>query len=69
MLILTRRKGQQIRVGESVVLTVLELNNGRVRLGFEAPEDVVILRQEIQSDFRLETPAAKRSTLRPRIKG
>jgi carbon storage regulator len=52
MLVLSRKKGERIHIGECVVLTVLESRHGQVRLGFEAPKDVVILREEIQSEFR-----------------
>ena len=59
MLVLSRKKGERIHIGERVVLTVLESRNGRVRLGFEAPEEVAIFRGEVWSDFRevpVETP-------------
>ena len=52
MLVLSRKKGERIHIGECVVLTVLGSRNGRVRLGFEAPEGVGIFREEIQSEFR-----------------
>jgi carbon storage regulator len=52
MLVLSRKKGEQIRIGECVILTVLESRNGRVRLGFEAPEEVEIFREEARSEFR-----------------
>ena len=46
MLILNRKPGQKIIIG-SVILTVLETSNSRVRLGFEAPDDLRILRGEL----------------------
>ncbi len=52
MLVLSRKQGQRIHIGGSVVLTVLELRAGQVRLGFEAPEGVTILREEIRNEFR-----------------
>jgi carbon storage regulator len=47
MLILSRRHGERIRLGEDVVITVLSSTKGRVRLGFEAPPGVTILREEV----------------------
>jgi carbon storage regulator len=47
MLVLSRRKGERIHLGESILLTVLGCYGGRVRLGIEAPADMVILREEI----------------------
>ena len=46
-MILSRRKGEQIRVGDDVVLTVLDIKGNRVRLGFDAPEDRSIIRGEL----------------------
>lgn len=51
MLVLTRKKGQRIRIGSSVELTVLEIRGGNVKLGFEAPANVSIHRDEIRSRF------------------
>ena len=47
MLVLTRKAGQRILVGDSVRITVIELSPGVVRLGFEAPQDVPIYREEV----------------------
>ena len=52
MLVLTRKKGERIHLGESIVLTVLALKGNQVRLGVEAPKDVVILREEIRNQWR-----------------
>lgn len=49
MLVLSRKKGQRLHLGELVVLTVLESRHGRVRLGIEAPDDVVIRREEVSN--------------------
>ena len=46
MLVLTRKPGEQVIVGNNVVITVIELRNGRVRLGFEAPSDMPIIRPD-----------------------
>jgi carbon storage regulator len=47
MLILTRKKQQSVRIGENIVVTVLEVKGDQVRLGFEAPREVTVLRQEV----------------------
>lgn len=46
MLVLTRKPGEQVIVGNNVVITVIELKGGRVRLGFEAPNDMSIVRPD-----------------------
>ena len=50
MLVLSRKESQQIRLGDSIILTIVRLTGDRVRLGIEAPDDVVILRQELDED-------------------
>ena len=47
MLVLSRKKGERIMIGDKIVITVLEVKGDRVRLGIEAPDDVGIWRQEI----------------------
>ena len=47
MLVLSRKKGERIRIGESVEVTVLESRNGRVKLGFSGPAEVPIHRAEL----------------------
>jgi carbon storage regulator len=48
MLVLTRKPGERIVLGDSIHVTVISLERGRVRLGVEAPPEVCILRQELQ---------------------
>jgi carbon storage regulator len=48
MLVLSRRESQRIRLGDAIVITVLRLSGDKVRLGIEAPNDVVVLREELQ---------------------
>ena len=47
MLVLTRKPGQRIRIGDEIEVTLLEVSGDRVRLGFSAPPDVAIHRQEV----------------------
>lgn len=46
MLILSRAKGQEILIGENIRIVVVELDNAHVRLGFDAPRDVQIVRPD-----------------------
>lgn len=48
MLVLTRRLGEEIIVGENIVITVAEIGTGKVRLGITAPLDVPIDRREVR---------------------
>ena len=47
MLILSRKIGEEICIGDTVELTVLEVRGGKVRLGFSAPAEVTIHREEV----------------------
>jgi carbon storage regulator len=49
MLVLTRRESERIKLGNSIVLTVIRVSGDRVRLGIEAPPDVLVLREELQT--------------------
>ena len=54
MLVLSRKVGQSIFINESIRVTVLQANNGRIRLGIDAPPEVVVLREELtRSCFNL----------------
>ena len=47
MLVLTRRPGENIRIGQDIVVTVLKVAPGQVKIGIEAPPQVVVHREEI----------------------
>jgi carbon storage regulator len=48
MLVLSRRQSERIRLGDSIVVTVVKVAGDRVRLGIEAPSDVLVLRGELE---------------------
>jgi carbon storage regulator len=48
MLVLSRRESERIRLGDSIVVTVVKVAGDRVRLGIEAPSDVLVLRGELE---------------------
>jgi len=58
MLILTRKLGEVIRVGDAVTVRVLEVKGNQVRLGIEAPADVRIYREEVYRAIRRENEEA-----------
>ncbi len=47
MLILTRRVGESLMVGEEITVTVLGVKGSQVRIGIDAPKDVAVHREEI----------------------
>jgi carbon storage regulator len=50
MLVLSRKQNERIRVGESVVVTVVRVSGDKVRIGIEAPPHVRVLRDELEDD-------------------
>ena len=47
MLVLTRRLGESIRIGDDIEVFVTELHGNQVKLGIKAPRDVKIIREEL----------------------
>lgn len=47
MLVLSRKSGESIQIGENITVKVIQCRGNRVRLGVEAPNDVEILRSEL----------------------
>ena len=47
MLVLTRKAGEKVVIGDGITVTVLEVTGNRIRVGIDAPEDVRILRAEL----------------------
>ena len=60
MLVLTRRVGQSIMIGNDVKVTVLEIRNDQVRIGVDAPRRVQVHREEIYEQIARENAAAIR---------
>jgi carbon storage regulator len=48
MLVLSRKESERIRLGNNIVVTVVRVSGDRVRIGIEAPPDVIVLRDELQ---------------------
>ena len=47
MLILTRRVGEKLIIGENVTVTVLGVKGNQIRIGIDAPRDVLVNREEV----------------------
>ena len=47
MLVLSRKLGEKICIGENICITVVNVERGKIRLGIDAPRDIPIYRQEL----------------------
>jgi carbon storage regulator len=61
MLVLSRKNGECIQIGDSIEIKVLEVSGGRVKLGLSAPSDVSIQRNEIRGSYPRPLPTWGRS--------
>ena len=53
MLVLSRKESQRIRLGDQIVITIVKISGDKVRVGIEAPSNVLVLRDELEA----RTPA------------
>lgn len=61
MLVLTREIGDSIVIGDDIVITVLDINQGRAQLGFNAPKTTSIVREELlyRSNYQRDVSVKK----------
>ena len=48
MLVLSRKEGEKIRLGDDILITVVKISSDKVRLGIKAPSNVLVLRDELE---------------------
>ena len=61
MLIITRRPGEKVMLGDDIVVHVMEIVGNSVRIGIQAPRSVPVYREEIWNAVREENQAAARA--------
>ena len=59
MLVLSRKVGERILVGDNVTITVVRLTNGGVRLGIEAPMEMSVVREEVAQKHHVASASDK----------
>ena len=58
MLILSRKTDQQIKIGDDITLTIIEIRGDQVKIVVEAPKSIKVFRQEVFSAIKSENTAA-----------
>jgi carbon storage regulator len=61
MLVLTRKIGQSITIGDDVRLTIIDIDNAQIKVGIEAPQEVEIYREELYKKIKQKPFQAKSS--------
>lgn len=58
MLVITRKKGESLMIGDDIEVTIVKLDDGSVKLGINAPKEVTILRKELYEQVKDENVKA-----------
>lgn len=63
MLVLSRKLGEKIFIGDNVCITVVDIDRGKIRLGIEAPRDVPVFRQELLAGHSVPAASSTSDTV------
>ena len=60
MLVLTRKNGETIKIGDDIEITIVSSKNDQVKIGIKAPKNIEILRKEIYEQIKEENQNASK---------
>ena len=52
MLVLSRKPGERLHVGDGIIVTIVRISGSSVRIGIEAPQEVRVMREELKENAR-----------------
>ena len=58
MLVLNRKPGESIILGDNIEIRILDIQDGKIKIGIEAPKEVSILRKEVYDEVKAENERA-----------
>lgn len=58
MLVITRKKGESVLIGDNIEITIAKIDDGSVKIAISAPKEVTILRKELYSEIQEENKQA-----------
>lgn len=58
MLVITRKKGQSVLIGDDIEISIVKVNDGSVKIAIDAPKEKVILRKEVYENVKNENKDA-----------
>lgn len=67
MLILSRKINQRIVIGDNIEIVIMDIKDGQVRVGIDAPQDVPVFREELYKDIRAENKEATILVVQPQL--
>ena len=67
MLVLTRKVGETLVIGDDIKITICAVNNSQVRVGIKAPKEISVHREEIYERIQSEQVEANGSTAAARV--
>lgn len=65
MLVLSRKVGERIRIGDGVVITVVRITGGGVRLGIDAPAELAVVREELYQSLKSQEAEQRKNPRQP----
>jgi carbon storage regulator len=60
MLVLTRKNGETIKIGDDIEITIVSAKNDQVKIGIKAPKNVEVYRKEIYDQIQIENQQASK---------
>ena len=68
MLILTRRLGESLIIGYNIIVSVEKIDKSQIKLGIDAPKDVIVNREEVVKEIKVENVLSSASGVINHIK-